>query len=232
MHTAADPGRIRRWLRDHGPRGHRQRAGARLLPGRGPEGTRAARSVAYDWDFGDGTARASGVDVEHSVPAAGEFTLTLVVRDDAGLGASRGTPSPSRRARDRLRAPGSRRARPAAAGGSVTSARPPARPRRRSGERRWTSGDPASGLDDSPARPRPRTRTPPRARTRRRLVVTDDEGSGGTVATRQDHRRRRRRRRRLEREEAAAVPSPPTRAATRCSLHSSDARCSASCGGA
>ena len=43
--------------------------------------------TGYEWNFGDGTT-ANGVDVVHRYAAAGEYTLTLNVRDDAGVGNS------------------------------------------------------------------------------------------------------------------------------------------------
>ena len=44
-----------------------------------PDGT----IVSYEWDFGDG-ATASGVVVTHAYSAAGNYTVTLAVTDDAG----------------------------------------------------------------------------------------------------------------------------------------------------
>ncbi|MFH1724484.1 MAG: SBBP repeat-containing protein [Elusimicrobiota bacterium] len=40
--------------------------------------------VSYDWEFADSLATASGVTVSHSFSAAGLFTATLTVTDDAG----------------------------------------------------------------------------------------------------------------------------------------------------
>lgn len=40
--------------------------------------------VSYSWDFGDGTANASGVQVSHTYTALGTYTVTLVVTDDVG----------------------------------------------------------------------------------------------------------------------------------------------------
>jgi chitodextrinase len=39
--------------------------------------------VSYEWDFGDGSS-AGGVQASHIYPAAGTYTITLVVRDSAG----------------------------------------------------------------------------------------------------------------------------------------------------
>jgi chitodextrinase len=39
--------------------------------------------VSYTWDFGDGTS-GSGVQASHRYPVLGNYTVTLVVRDDAG----------------------------------------------------------------------------------------------------------------------------------------------------
>jgi large repetitive protein len=40
--------------------------------------------VSYSWDFGDGTANGSGAQVSHPYPLLGNYTVTLVVTDDAG----------------------------------------------------------------------------------------------------------------------------------------------------
>ena len=40
--------------------------------------------VSYRWDFGDGSAAGSGVQVSHPYPLLGNYTVTLVVTDDAG----------------------------------------------------------------------------------------------------------------------------------------------------
>jgi PKD repeat protein len=39
--------------------------------------------VSYEWDFGDGTS-GGGVQTSHTYAAAGTYTITLVVRDNAG----------------------------------------------------------------------------------------------------------------------------------------------------
>lgn len=44
-----------------------------------PDGT----IVGYEWDFGDG-ATAQGVSTDHTYAAAGSFTVTLTIADDAG----------------------------------------------------------------------------------------------------------------------------------------------------
>jgi chitodextrinase len=41
------------------------------------------RIVSYTWDFGDGTT-GTGVQTSHLYPSIGNFTVTLVVRDDVG----------------------------------------------------------------------------------------------------------------------------------------------------
>ncbi|MGP5680072.1 PKD domain-containing protein [Glutamicibacter arilaitensis] len=40
--------------------------------------------LSYEWDFGDGSQKASGQDVEHAYGADGEYTVTLTVTDSAG----------------------------------------------------------------------------------------------------------------------------------------------------
>ena len=50
-------------------------SGSRPAPGR--------TIVSYAWDFGDGTS-GSGVQVSHRYPVLGNYTVTLVVTDDAG----------------------------------------------------------------------------------------------------------------------------------------------------
>ena len=40
--------------------------------------------VNYDWDFGDGTAHASGVTVQHTYALPAAYNVTLVVTDDTG----------------------------------------------------------------------------------------------------------------------------------------------------
>ncbi len=40
--------------------------------------------VSYDWDFGDGSARASTVKAEHTYTATGTYTVRLTVTDDKG----------------------------------------------------------------------------------------------------------------------------------------------------
>src|SRR5262245_55113684 len=40
---------------------------------------------AYTWDFGDGSATATGAETSHTYTTAGEYDLTLSVRDDSGL---------------------------------------------------------------------------------------------------------------------------------------------------
>lgn len=51
-------------------------SGSRAAPGR--------RIVSYSWDFGDGTAGATGVLVSHTYNKIGTFVVTLVVTDDVG----------------------------------------------------------------------------------------------------------------------------------------------------
>ncbi len=41
--------------------------------------------ASLSWDFGDGSARVTGTEVEHLYATAGLYTVTLVVRDAAGL---------------------------------------------------------------------------------------------------------------------------------------------------
>ena len=50
-------------------------SGSRAEPGR--------TIVSYAWDFGDGTS-GTGVQASHRYPVLGNYTVTLVVRDDAG----------------------------------------------------------------------------------------------------------------------------------------------------
>ena len=40
------------------------------------------RVTGYDWDFGDGSRHATTLDAQHTYAAAGEYTVTLTVRDD------------------------------------------------------------------------------------------------------------------------------------------------------
>ncbi|WP_313477351.1 PKD domain-containing protein [Microbacterium sp.] len=40
--------------------------------------------TAYSWDFGDGSAAASGVTASHTFAAAGTYTVTLTVTDESG----------------------------------------------------------------------------------------------------------------------------------------------------
>lgn len=42
------------------------------------------RLVSYEWNFGDGTANATGVQVAHTYPAIGTYVVTLTVTDDVG----------------------------------------------------------------------------------------------------------------------------------------------------
>lgn len=42
------------------------------------------RIVRYEWDFGDGTPGATGVQVAHAYPTVGTFVVTLTVTDDVG----------------------------------------------------------------------------------------------------------------------------------------------------
>jgi PKD repeat protein len=44
--------------------------------------------VSYTWNFGDGTANGSGSTVAHTYTAAGNYTATLTVVDNAGLSAT------------------------------------------------------------------------------------------------------------------------------------------------
>ncbi len=41
-------------------------------------------SLRFDWDFGDGSAAGSGLDVVHTFDSAGDFTVVLTVTDSAG----------------------------------------------------------------------------------------------------------------------------------------------------
>lgn len=41
--------------------------------------------IMYAWDWGDGTNKASGVTATHTYSCAGDYRITLVVRDGAGL---------------------------------------------------------------------------------------------------------------------------------------------------
>ena len=49
---------------------------SRAAPGR--------RIVSYSWDFGDGSPNGSGAQTSHLYPLLGNYTVTLVVTDDAG----------------------------------------------------------------------------------------------------------------------------------------------------
>jgi len=40
--------------------------------------------VSYDWDFGDGSSHASGVQVQHTYALPAQYNVTLVVTDDTG----------------------------------------------------------------------------------------------------------------------------------------------------
>lgn len=51
-------------------------AASRAAPGRS--------IVSYSWDFGDGSPNGSGVQTSHPYPILGDYTVTLVVTDDAG----------------------------------------------------------------------------------------------------------------------------------------------------
>lgn len=42
------------------------------------------RIVRYDWDFGDGTPAATGVQTSHTYPNVGTYVVTLTVTDDLG----------------------------------------------------------------------------------------------------------------------------------------------------
>jgi PKD repeat protein len=41
-------------------------------------------ALTYEWDFGDGSAVATGATVQHEYGEKGEFTVTLTVRDSFG----------------------------------------------------------------------------------------------------------------------------------------------------
>ena len=45
-----------------------------------PDGTIAS----YSWDFGDGSAAATGATVMHTYATDGQYTVTLTVTDDLG----------------------------------------------------------------------------------------------------------------------------------------------------
>ena len=59
---------------------HRPRRRLRRLASADTDGTVAS----YAWDFGDGSARRPAVDPTHTYAAAGTYTVTLTVTDDAG----------------------------------------------------------------------------------------------------------------------------------------------------
>jgi immune inhibitor A len=48
----------------------------------------APEALKYDWDFGDGTAAASGRQVRHAYARAGEYTAKLTVTDSGGKSSS------------------------------------------------------------------------------------------------------------------------------------------------
>jgi PKD repeat protein len=51
-------------------------------------GSGASQIASYSWDFGDGTAPASGVKVTHTFASQQTFNVTLTVTNDRGLSAS------------------------------------------------------------------------------------------------------------------------------------------------
>jgi len=137
--------------------------------------------AAYTWDFGDGSAVATGVETSHQYTTPGEYDLTLSVRDDVGL---EGVAHAAIRILDQgdpPRAALSASAIQVAAGGRV---------RFGSGGSldpdggvlafAWDFGDPASGTSNVSSAPAPtHTYTAPGTYTAT-LVVTDDEGSSTT----------------------------------------------------
>jgi glucose/arabinose dehydrogenase/chitodextrinase len=48
-------------------------------------------ALTYDWNFGDGTAHATSATVSHSYTTAGEYTVTLTVRDPQGASGTAST---------------------------------------------------------------------------------------------------------------------------------------------
>lgn len=46
-------------------------------------------ALTYSWDFGDGSAAATGITTTHAYAAAGTYTVTLTVTDSTGLSATR-----------------------------------------------------------------------------------------------------------------------------------------------
>ena len=58
------------------------------LSGVGSADPDAGDTVAYRWDFGDGTAVSTASSMSHTLPAAGTYTVTLTTTDGWGRAAS------------------------------------------------------------------------------------------------------------------------------------------------
>jgi PKD repeat protein len=138
----------------------------------------------YAWDFGDGSANASGAEVEHLFTTAGTYTVTLRVRDASGLEALDAVSV-------RVHAQGS--APRAALGASTNDAAPGARvsfdargsfdPDGGFVSARWDFGEPASGAANHASGLTPSHTFAAAGVYVVTLVVTDDEGSSVTATS-------------------------------------------------
>jgi MYXO-CTERM domain-containing protein len=134
--------------------------------------------AAYLWDFGDGSATAAGVETSHTYTTAGEYDLTLTVRDDSGLEGVARVPI-------RIHTQGSPPL--AALSASTTQVAPGRSVRFGSGGSSdpdggalafsWDFGDPASGPSNVSGAPAPSHAYSAAGTYTATLVVTDDEGS-------------------------------------------------------
>lgn len=154
-------------------------APARLSFSAARSGDGDAPLAAVSWDFGDGSPRASGLEVEHLYTAAGIYTVTLVVRDADGLEALAETQVRLHTQGSAPRAELAADATQVAPGGSVSfdsagSLDPDGGPV----TLHWDFGDPESGASNVASLAAP-THTYARVgHYSAALVVTDDEGSG------------------------------------------------------